>query len=633
MDHNSRFLLPITAAALLLSSCASYHVRQGERSMELLAYSKADAHFEKALDHLDDRDLLLKAARTKVKLNEVEEAAALYARADSAAPLAGDDAFRMGRLLMGQGQYQAAADLLMRAWEDSPDRRDITELIGACQGYLSFFEDSSRFVVERLPLQGLATAFSATPFGQGLLITGQQQAAGSSRDPWSGYSFTDLYTVAPHSAGEQQVQPLKGEVNGRYHEGPAVLSPGDSILYFTRSNYYGRKLYKDEANVSNLKLFRAVRQPNGEWGQISEFSYNSDEYSIGHPALSKDGKTLFFTSDMPGGFGGKDIWYCQDQGTGWSAPVNMGSTINTSGDEMFPTVVGDMLYFSSTAHNNMGGLDIFVTHREGDYWSEPSNMGYPINSPRDDFGLWLDSAGTQGYLSSDRSGVDWIHTLEVLPLDFAVEGTITHAGTGEPIPHAWVTLDQVENRDKTRVQADAQGNYHFNLVPNASYRIVAEADSMLAANAALSTMGLGKSTILRADMKLTPLEFGKPIVIPNIYYDFDKWNIRPDAAAELDKLVELIQDNPTLRFELGSHTDSRGSDPYNLVLSDARANSAVDYLVRHGVDPDRLTSQGYGERQLVNHCKDGVECTEEEHQANRRTEFKVIEKYTPLAPD
>src|SRR5690606_3518454 len=155
------------------------------------------------------------------------------------------------------------------------------------------------------------------------------------------------------------------------------------------SNYYGRKLLKDKDNMSNLKLFRATRGENGEWGDISEFRYNSDRYSIGHPALSADGKTLYFTSDMPGGLGGKDLWQTMDISMGWGTPVNMGPTINTRGDEMFPTVVGDALYFSSTGHNNMGGLDIFETHREGQFWSEPQNMGYPVNTTRDDLGLWL----------------------------------------------------------------------------------------------------------------------------------------------------------------------------------------------------------------------------------------------------
>lgn len=624
--RSTQKLLPLVAAAsLLLASCANYHVRKGEQAMDLLAYTKAEKHFDRALKHQQDRSLLLRTAEVEAKLNKVDEATAHYRAAEQIAPLAGEDAFQYGRLLMASGMYEQAEPLLMRALEERPERRDAAELIGACQGYRSFYSDSSRYGVTLLPIQGLATAYSAVPHGNGLLLVGQREASMGKRDPWTGLSFADLYHVDMASDGEpNSLQPLKGTVNGPFHEGSAVVSADGRTLYFTRSNYYGRKLLKDKENVSNLKLFRATLGDHGEWGNIREFGYNSDAYSIGLPALSTDGKTLYFISDMPGGLGGKDLWYSTDIGAGWGAPVNMGPSINTPGDEMFPTVVGDALYFSSTGHNNMGGLDIFETHREGEFWSEPQNMGYPVNTARDDFGLWLDSSGTKGYLSSARSGSDQIYALSVHPPEFAVEGTITNASTGEAISGALVTLRNLTTNAESKVAADVMGTFHFNLEPNTAYSVSAEAEGMLAQSTPVSTVGLGLSTTLRADLQLRPLVVDKPIAVPNIYYDYDKWDIRPDAAVELNKLASVFLDNPRLTFELSSHTDSRGGDLYNLVLSDARAKSAVDYLVRHGIPPEQLIARGYGESMLVNGCSDGVKCTEEEHQANRRTEFKVL---------
>ncbi len=625
-NKGTLFIAP-AILAMLLASCANYHVRKGDQAMELLSYAKAEAHYAKAQRPGADRDLLLKMARTEVKQNKLEQAGRHYAQAETMGALAGDDAYAYGRILMANAEYGQAEGFLVRAWQDQPEKREIAELVGACQGYRSFYEDSSRFRVHQVQTAGLANAYSAVPFGNGILFTGQRDPGLEKKDPWSGHSFADLYTMPLGRNWESDTPAtLKGSVNGPYHEGPAALSADAGTLYFTRSNYYGGKLLKDEGNMSGLKLFKATLQENGQWGQISEFKYNSDNYSIGHPALSADGKTLYFTSDMPGGHGGKDLWYCTNWGQGWEPPVNMGPTINTAGDEMFPTVVGDALYFSSTGHANMGGLDIFETHREGAYWSDPRNMGYPVNSNRDDFGFWLDSTGTRGLLSSARTGTDWIYGIDVLPPNFAVEVTVVDAETGAPVPHALVALQNLAELMTLQDTADAYGKFRSPAEANRVYNVYVEAPGMMAQSMWLSTVGLGKSTTLRASMELQPIVLDKPIVVPNIYYDYDKWDIRPDAAVELDKLARVFLDNPHLTFELGSHTDSRGSDVYNLVLSDARARSAVDYLVRKGVPHDRLIARGYGETQPVNRCVNGVQCTEEEHQANRRTQFKILAK-------
>lgn len=616
---------PLAAAALVLASCAGFHVRRADQAMALLAFNKAEGHYNKALKHRQDRDLLLRAALAEARQNKVEAAAAHYAGAERLAPLDGNDAFEYGKLLMAQGRYAQADSMLRRAESAMPGSRDLAELVGACQGYRSLYEDSTKYAIQPILFDGVAAAYSATPFGTGLLFTGLRDAAAPKRDPWSGQSFADLYTVAPAGDGTPaSANPLPGAVNGPYHEGPATAARDGQVLYFTRSNYYGRKLLKDQDNINNLKLFRATRAENGEWGNITEFRHNSDRYSIGHPALSADGRTLYFTSDMPGGFGGKDLWYCTDNGNGWETPVNMGPVINTSGDEMFPTVVGDAFYFSSTAHENMGGLDIFETHREGEHWSEPRNMGYPVNSPRDDFGLWLDGTGSQGFLSSSRSGTDWIYGIRMQTPSFALKGSVTNAEDGSPVPFALVTLHNLSDLMNLQDTADADGLFRFDLDPDRAYTVRARAEGMLTQSTMVGTAGLGISTVLHADLPLYRMVRDKPIVVPNIYYDYDKWDIRPDAAKELDKLARVFLDNPGLTFELSSHTDSRGSDLYNLVLSDARARSAVDYLVRQGVPPERVIARGYGETTPVNRCVNGVACSEEEHQANRRTEFKVV---------
>lgn len=622
-----KHILPALCAAGLLASCANYHVRKGEQAMALMAYAKAERHFDKALAKHQERSVLVNDASAEFKQNKVDESLAHYAAAHQIAPLTGEDAFNYGKLLMAAGRYADAEPLLVQALKDQPERTGIPELIGACQGYRSFYKDSSKYAVRLLDMPGLASAYSAVPHGNGLLFVGISGNAQGQPDPWSGMAYADLFQVDIAADGTAGVpQAIGAPVNGPFHEGPAVVSADGKTLFFTRSNYYkGKQLRKGTDNVSNLKLFRAILDSSGKWADIHEFGYNGDNYSLGQPALSADGKTLYFTSDMPGGFGGKDIWSSIDNGTGWGKPVNLGPTINTPGDEMFPTVVGGVLYFSSTAHNNMGGLDIFETHRQGDTWSEPQNMGYPVNTTRDDFGLWLDRSGSSGYLSSSRSGQDRIYALEVHDPEFALEGTVTNAD-GTPVPFAFVTLNNLAELMNAQDTADAHGRFKFKLDPNSAYTLTAEHDGLMRRSTFTSTIGLAMSTTLQENLSLDSLVLNMPIAAPNIYYDLDKWDIRPDAAKELDKLVHVFKDNPSLTFELSSHTDSRGGDTYNLVLSDARARSAVDYLVRQGVQADRLVARGYGETKPVNGCVNGAKCTEEEFQANRRTEFKVISK-------
>lgn len=595
--------------------------------MAVLAYSDAQSLYERALAHGPDRHASLGAAEAARKQNLLDAAATHYQEAEALEPLAGDVAYQYGRLLMGLGDFLNAEQLLVRSVPDLPERKVAVDLIGSCQGYRSFYSDSSRYVVSPLLLPGLATAFSPAPYRTGLMFTAATPANRNDLDPWNGLAFLDLYFAALLPGGDLgKWTPVQGTVNGPYHEGPAAISPDGRSLWFTRSNSNGTKLVKDQLHISNLNLYRAQLQANGDWDEAQPFAYNNDSYSVGQPALSPDGKTLYFTSDMPGGLGGKDLWRSRNNGIGWEPPVNMGPTINTAGDEMFPTTVGNSLYFSSTGHTNMGGLDIFETHLEGPWWSEPQNMGYPVNTTRDDLGLWLDSTSTSGYFSSSRSGTDQLYSLKVQPPLFFAEGKVTNARTGEPLPGVLLTMHDLDKGTDTTFTSGADGRFHIALAPNTDHRLMADREGMLSQSRPLSTKGLGLSTTVQANIQMEPIPMAQPIIVADIFYDYDKWDIRPDAAVELDKVAVIFTDNPKFYFELGSHTDSRGGDTYNLVLSDARAKSAVDYLVRHGVDPDHITAKGYGETIPVNGCVNNVPCTEVQHQANRRTEFKVVEK-------
>lgn len=618
-----RHFLPFILIACALPACTRYHVRKGNEAYSLMAYEKAQRHYTKALKSVLDRDVLLRAAESCRRQNELTEAEHWFHLADSMVSLSGDDAFRYGQVLMGLGRTEAASARFMRVLEERPEDAAAMDLYSSCQGYRSFYEDSGRFVVNALTLPGIKTAFSAFPYERGLLVAGETDASAAKADPWNGLSFLDLYYCEKKTIVTWlEARPIPGAVNGPFHEGPAVVTPDGHTMYFTRSNYTDRKLGKDASNTSHLKLFRARTDSAGRWSDIRAFAYNAEDFSVGHPALSADGRTLYFASDRPGGFGGSDIWRSQDNGTGWSEPENLGPTINTPGNELFPTINGDVLYFSSTAHTNMGGLDIFETHQENGKWSEPKNMNAPINTSHDDFSFMLESGGRTGYLSSDRDGSDRVYTFTMYEPLFSVDGVVMGDSSGF-LPNTVVTLTEMATMEDTTVTTGSDGRFQFNLKPNADYRLKAERQDLITQSRAFSTKGLTRSDTVHVAFMMQSVVFDKPFALKSIYYDYDKWDLRPEATAELDKLAELCKENPDLNFELSSHTDSRGGDTYNLVLSDARANSAVNYLIQQGVNPDRITAHGYGETLLVNKCHNGVKCTEEEHQMNRRTEFRI----------
>lgn len=435
----------------------------------------------------------------------------------------------------------------------------------------------------------------------------------------------------------QNAKFVGGKVNTKYHEGSAVALT-DGSLIFTRNNMFNGKTSKSKEGINKLKLFTASG-PN--WETITAFPYNNDEYSVGHPAVNKAGTLLIFSSDMPGGFGGVDLYYSKRSSNTaiWEKPVNMGKLVNTEGDEMFPSITRDsILFFASTGHVGLGGLDIFqVGLKEETAIGTVINLGAPINSSVDDFGLIKAEDGKTGFFTSNRRGNDDIYsfvTLQPIPKKivvveqpiYSLEGKVLNKDNKQPIALATVVLT-TPNGDPVQVKTDDQGNFKFKLSPKTDYSLAGEKTGYMKANGGnLTTNGLKKSEVLKRDLYMNQIVIGKAIKIDNIFYDFDKFNIRPDAALELDKLVTVLKENPTIWIELGSHTDSRGNDLYNQKLSQNRANSAVAYIISRGISKERITAKGYGETMLVNNCGNGVQCTVEAHQLNRRTEFKITKQ-------
>lgn len=617
----NRIHIVCIAAGALLSGCTQHHLVMADKAFDRMAYADAACRYEKALSHSSDRAFALRAAESYGHLNNAAKAADWYAYADRVEPLSGDDAMKYGRALLTLKRTGEAAKQLERVLADRPEDPIVRELGMAIADRDAFFVDTTLYSISPVNIDGVLSAFCAVPFGEGILFAAEKKAQAGRDNPWNGASFLDLYTAGGGS--HVTAAPLPGDVNGRFHDGPATLSPDGKTMYFTRSDYYRFRLNKDDKSTSHLMLYRAEQQSDGSWGNVSSFAYNGYDFSAGHAALSSDGSRLYYVSDMPGGIGGTDIYVCERTSEGWGLPRNLGPKVNTAANEMFPVMRNDTMYFASNGHRSLGGLDIFRTTLSEGEWTQPENLNYPVNTTYDDFGFILLPDGRSGYLSSNRRGLDGIFKFSINDPTLMLHATFLDEEDGTPMAGVEVKMLEPTMPEPIRLFTDDDGSITLPLTVDKLYEVMASKDGIFTESRTVSTHDQRWSKTYEEEFRMKRVVVDKPIVIENIYYDYDRWDIRPDAAIELDHIAKLFIANPNLSFELGSHTDSRASDTYNLLLSDARAKSAMDYLVRKGVPSERLTARGYGERDLVNHCKDGVDCSEEEHQANRRTEFKV----------
>ncbi|HEY4800228.1 MAG TPA: OmpA family protein, partial [Bacteroidia bacterium] len=583
----------------------------------------------RCLDRKEIQEARVNLAHAYRLTNDSKKAEQEYARVLSIPGSDPINTFYYAKLLMEQGKYDEARKEFKTYLEKEPNDIVAKMLLTSCNSVASYTIDTTLYSLKLVDMKNVASIFGCVSYKNGIVCTAEKDVKlNSKKNPWTGKSYLDLYFSQKDKDGKWIApQLLKGEINGQYHEGPATFNKAGDVVYFTRSNYYKYKLRKSSRNENNLKIFRA-ELVNGKWTNLEELPFNSDEYSCGHPCLAPDEKTLYFISDMPGGYGGTDIYLSYFDGMKWSQPMNLGPEVNTPGNEMFPFAYEDgSFYFASDAHNSMGGLDVFVTSYNGKKWLQPENLNYPLNSTKDDFAFVLTDASS-GYVSSNRSDTDRVYQFSKFPPKFFLEGTVTESKNNTPLANATV---KILGNKKIVLSTNSLGKYRTPLDPETDYTVLASMKDYFSRSEDVTTVGEKYSKNFYVNFNLNEMVIDKPIVLKNIYYDFDKWAIRADASKELDILVKTLNDNPTIKIEMGSHTDCRAGDQYNLVLSDKRAKAAVEYLIARGINAKRLTWKGYGESRPVNKCVNGVPCTEEEHQMNRRTEFKVVKIIPPSA--
>jgi len=452
---------------------------------------------------------------------------------------------------------------------------------------------------------------------------------------WNDKPYLDLFSADVNAKGLlTNIEPFPKEINTKTHESSATFSQDGHIMYFNRTN--GKKVKVGNEKVANIKIFKAEFKDN-KWINIEPLPFCSDFYSTEHPVLTKDGKKLYFSSDMPGSIGSFDIYYVDvhDDGT-FGEPVNLGKAINTIHREQFPEISNDgtLLYFASDGHQGMGGLDIFMSKCYDGVFAKPLNLGETINSNMDDFAYVVDEKKNMGYLSSNRKGGDNLYSFTRTENEerYVVEGEVKDKNSQKLLPGTLVSLYDENNILVGQMVVGAEADYVFNTEPNKKYRIEAMKDFYIPHSEEFTTNEDGKLRYTielfmecydDAEEIITKRQDGRvEIVLENIYFDLNKWDIKPDAARILNVLVDLLKKYPEMEIELGAHTDSRASDMYNILLSNKRAASTLEYLVSNGIKRKRLRSRGYGERVPLVKC--GSSCTEQEHSINRRCEFIIL---------
>ena len=603
------------------------------------AYVKASDLYQEAVKKGDSSaHVLTRLGDCFYNNSDSEKAATWYAMAiekhDDVDPIY---YYKYAQSLRSLGQYDDAVVYLEKFNEvqKDEDRIDGTDFTNVAL-YEKLKSTEGIYVdIINLPINTINSDFGAFEYDGTLYFASTSKKTKDELYAWNDQPFLDIYQsdISEGADGEDALNYTypnyvkSDQINTKYHEASVAITNDGKTMYFTRDNVSkNRKLKADREGTSHLKIYKATLVDT-TWQDVQELNFNDKVFSTGHPALSPDNKTLYFTSDREGGYGQSDIWKVAILGDdNYGFPVNLGAAVNTAGKEMFPFVDQDNnLYFSSDSYLNLGLLDIFKSDvlKGG---TSVENIGAPFNSGLDDFAYNINTENGRGYFSSNREGgkgSDDIYSFEICAQ--MITGTVRDSRTVLPLAFASVQLIDETGKVVQEVMTGEDGFYSFKVSCNNTYNILGSKADYKDDLREVSTSLINGNEVT-IDLNLIPLIIEDEIVINPIYFDFDKWDIRTDAAYELENIVGVMREHPNMKIKIESHTDSRGPDNYNLTLSDKRAKSTRDYILSREIDPSRIESAiGYGETQLVNDCANGVKCTKEQHQDNRRSKFIILE--------
>lgn len=642
-----KILLPTVLILISLGTTYAQErlVNKANEKYEDYSFSPAIDIYQKVLEKgYVSSDLLKKLGNSYYFNADYQQAAKTYKRLvdEYESEVGPEYYFRYAQTLRTLGDYDRSNAMMSKFSElTAEDSRAVK--YKSDTDYLAEIErNSGRYEVQPFEYNSVYSEFAPTFYKEGLIFSSDRDTGNLARyrHTWNSKDFLDLYKINADSVSENAVTKLDRAINTRFHESTSAITKDGNTIYFTRNNLKEGKFVKDDEGIIRLKVFRAIMQ-DGEWISIEELPFNSDAYSVANPALGPDERMLYFASDMPGSFGESDIFRVTINSDGtFGTPENLGPNINTASRETFPYVTSEeILYFSSDGHVGLGGLDIFATKIKNNRFTDPIfNVGKSVNSKLDDFTFIFNEDTREGYFASNRTegtGADDIYSfVENTPLVFdcfqQISGTVRDKISNEVLVGATVKVIDENNEEILTTITDSEGNYSLTIDCNQGNFVRALTEGYVPAEEYLGTSD-GKPRIMDFYLERDTVTAGfgddlaKLLQLSTIYFDLNKYNIRPDAEIEIQKVIAAMDKYPSLKIKVNSHTDSRGVDAYNLWLSQKRADSTVEYMISKGISKDRLMGEGYGETRLVNECGNGVRCSRDKHQLNRRSEFIILE--------
>ncbi len=629
MNLGGKNLLACLVIVFLLfaAACVSVKLRTANSYYDDFAFADAIKNYEAVLAKKMIPEAAIKLADCYRQVNNPVKAEQWYNTIVKLPDAKPEHKYYYAEALMENGKYPEAKEWFGKYLQLIPGDDKAKKLMESCDSIVEYFTDTTQYNISLLSLNTTETNnFSPAFYRSGIVFVSDRSASGKNKakSEYTGKEYLDLF-YAKKTDKDNWLEPelLRGKINGLYNEGPAVFTKDYNTVYFTRNDYNGATARKNKKNFNLLKVFKGLFA-DGEWNEVINLPFNNDEYSVGHPALSGDGTKLYFVSDMPWGYGGTDIYSVQYINGRWSNPVNMGSKVNTAGNELFPFFQNDTtMYFSSDGNHGMGGLDVFQANFKSDQWETPFNLGYPVNSSKDDFGFIIDSAGTYGYFSSNRiSGTDKIFSFKKNPPKLVFTGMVSDKTSSSPLGNVKLTL-RTDNIPDTSYFTASDGKFVIPLRHEKNYKISISRNNYFTGTSSVSTLGQYRSKTFSDSFKLEKIITGKVYTDYSFAFEKGTAKFKQTSIAHLDSIVNWMKEHPGLKIEISNHTDSRGNDKDNLLLSQRRADAIADYLSLHGIKPRRVNCIGFGETRLLNGCVNGILCLEEDHRINLRTEIKI----------
>jgi len=623
IDMKKRYSFILFLALSSLSFGQNAKQKKADKLFAKKAFVEAAAAYE-ALE--PNKELLQNLADSYYYNSQMEKANKVYdelyeKNKDSLNP---EVLFRYSHALKANKNYESADKILSIYLNRTVNTKAFIENLNDIVPY--------NYDVSKINSKSSADNFGMSYFGDKVVFASVR----NTEDPkyqWNNKPYLDLYEATVSDSSDlEDVKPFPEIINTDSHESNATFSSDGKTMYFSRTN--DKRIKINDQKIATVKIYKA-QLVDTTWTNVEVLPFSSDFFSTQHPVLNSDNSRLYFASDMPESMGSFDIYYVDIMNTTYGEPINLGPNINTKHREQFPYIAKNgALYFSSDGHEGIGGLDIFRSKFKDNQHEVSQNLGETINSPMDDFSYVLDEDTNTGFLSSNRTRTDQLYTFVRTKniRSYIVEGSVKDKTTKELLPNATVTLYNEDGSIAGQMTVNEDAKYKFAVTANTKYIIEGLKQFYIPNSQNLETNEEGRLEF-DIELEIESYDDAEEIIVTkedgliyieleNIYFDLDKWTIKPDAARRLDVLVDLLKKYPKMEVELGAHTDSRSSDDYNLRLSDNRAKAALDYMVANNIDIKRLTSKGYGESRPLVNC--GNNCSEDEYAINRRVEFIIV---------